>query len=36
MTYLLIDPIIKELNVNYTYDRMKQIKVTVYKIMPVF
>jgi hypothetical protein len=27
---------IKELNVNYTHDKMKQIAVTICKIMPVF
>jgi hypothetical protein len=34
--YLLIGPSIRELNVNYTYNRMKQIKVTVHKIIPIF
>jgi hypothetical protein len=28
-----MDLIIKELSVNYTYNKMKQIKVTVYKVM---
>jgi hypothetical protein len=35
-TLLLIDLITKELNINYTYNKMKHIKVTVHKIMPVF
>jgi hypothetical protein len=35
-TLLLIDLTIKELNVNYTHDKMKQVEVTVHKIMPVF
>jgi hypothetical protein len=28
-----MDPIIKVFNVNYTYNRMKQTKVTVHKIL---
>jgi hypothetical protein len=35
-THLLIDSIIKEFSVNYTYDKMKQIKVPVHQIMPIF
>jgi hypothetical protein len=35
-TLFLIDITIKELNVNYTHDKMKQIEVTVHKKMPVF
>jgi hypothetical protein len=32
--HLLIDPFIKELNVNYTYNRVKWIKAIVHKIRP--